>query len=540
MRPVAEAARNFDHDTSESEVAVSNPDAGELFDVVVLGFERRSEPPALGLCRVFGLDERSAQQLVESAPLTVRSSLTRVQAEYFRRALHSIGARVELRGEGALLGPVLQPSAASPVRADDLVEALHLPAAGAGPSGELGRGDALHLPAAGPGPFGELGRGDALRSERGRGRAIQPLTAAEISEALPAFERADASPLSAARLSLTDAIEPDAMDRHFAAEPRLSLASLPAPAKLVRNPEDNSKQAQELARHAAAGRSAQPKAAGSVALPRPVARQPSAAGPARAGRSAPEPKPIARSAEFWQSIPESLAFPFRGRGLAWLITIAVWAALANLLTALASVAAIAGMSVAFFSNSSLIAISADLHRRCMWAVSNGEDGLEEAPDFDPARILHVYVKSGAQLVVFGLCAQLPLLIWFITRLRQGGIASADDVLGSGTFWLLALAPACYWPLALATASLYNRFEAVWYVPVGLRILRRAPLECLCIIAIGALSSVVPLLLGWLITRGLGIPTTLAAACIGLPIGVSHAWLGALTGQLMRARPDAFE
>jgi hypothetical protein len=501
MRPVAELAQNFDHECGESEVAVPNPEAGELFDVVVLGFERRSEAPADGLCRLFGLDEKSAQQLVANAPLTVRSALTRLQAEYFRRALHSIGARVELRGEGALLGPVLQPMAAGATppanEVDDQVEALHLPAA-----------ETSDAPSAAELGFGLSSAGEA--------------------------------PLSAARLSLADGSEPYAnADRH-AADPRLSLASIPArPSKPVRLGDPNLKQAEALARHAAAGRSAQPKALGHVAPPRPTRPQPTAATVPRPAAPT-RPAPNALDGEFWQSIPEALSFPFRGRGLLWLISIAIWAALANLLTALASVAVIAGVSVAFFANSSLIAISADLHRRCMWAVSNGDEALDEGPEFDPARILHVYVKSGAQLIVFALCSQLPLMIWIVQRLAHSGIASANDVLGSGAFWLLALAPACYWPLALTTASLYNRFEAVWYVHVGLRIFRRAPLECLSIVVIGAATCVVPLLVGWLIARSLGIPSTLAAAGIGLPIAASHAWLGALTGQLMRARPDAFE
>jgi len=66
-------------------------------------------------------------------------------------------------------------------------------------------------------------------------------------------------------------------------------------------------------------------------------------------------------------------------------------------------------------------------------------------------------------------------------------------------------PALYWPMAVATASLYNRFQGIWYVPVGLRALLRAPLEYACITVIGSATFLVPWLLCTLIGQAAGLP-----------------------------------
>ena len=96
------------------------------------------------------------------------------------------------------------------------------------------------------------------------------------------------------------------------------------------------------------------------------------------------------------------------------------------------------------------------------------------------------------------------------------------------------------PMAVATASLYNRFGGVWYVPVGLRAVLRAPLEYACIAAIGIATFVLPWLLFSLIGRAIGLPEIFFLAVVGLPLAASHGVMGALTGHLMRTRPQLFE
>jgi hypothetical protein len=72
-------------------------ESSDTFDVVILGFEPRDEPPAARLERAFGIDAEASTRLCASLPMTVQRAVSRVRAEYFRRALVLLGARVEVR-----------------------------------------------------------------------------------------------------------------------------------------------------------------------------------------------------------------------------------------------------------------------------------------------------------------------------------------------------------------------------------------------------------------------------------------------------------
>ncbi|HEY2734528.1 MAG TPA: hypothetical protein VGI70_11120, partial [Polyangiales bacterium] len=75
--------------------APSQSESNDSFDVVVIGFEPRDEPPAVALQRVFGVERATAEALVCDLPAVVRRAVNSVRAEYFRKALLSIGAQVE-------------------------------------------------------------------------------------------------------------------------------------------------------------------------------------------------------------------------------------------------------------------------------------------------------------------------------------------------------------------------------------------------------------------------------------------------------------
>ena len=84
--------------------------------MVVLGFEPGTESPAERLQRVFGIDAATAGALLSRLPTTVQRGVSRVRAEYFRRALDAIGAQVEIQGVGGALIPPPAPVApAAPV-----------------------------------------------------------------------------------------------------------------------------------------------------------------------------------------------------------------------------------------------------------------------------------------------------------------------------------------------------------------------------------------------------------------------------------------
>ncbi|HEX4354514.1 MAG TPA: hypothetical protein VHZ95_16410, partial [Polyangiales bacterium] len=80
----------------------ASPEAepNDSYDVVVLAFEARDEAPAAALQRVFGVERATAEALVRDLPAVVRRGVNAVRAEYFRKALVSIGAQVEVRAFG--------------------------------------------------------------------------------------------------------------------------------------------------------------------------------------------------------------------------------------------------------------------------------------------------------------------------------------------------------------------------------------------------------------------------------------------------------
>jgi hypothetical protein len=246
----------------------------------------------------------------------------------------------------------------------------------------------------------------------------------------------------------------------------------------------------------------------------------------------------ADASEFWESFSDCLGFPFRGSGIAWLVSIAIWAIAASALSVLAWVAPIAGWTVMFFANSSVLAICADYHRRCMWAVANHDGMLVQGPEFDPTHIMREYVRAGANIAAFAALSQLPLALWLAIAIGHDGQRMLDLTF-SARFWLLAALPSLYWPAAMASASLYNRAAGVWFVPVGIRAIVRAPLMYFAIFGAGVATFIVPWLLFAAIAREAGIPGSLMLAIAGLPMAASHGVMGALTGLLMRSKPESF-
>ena len=67
------------------------------YDVLIVGFDQRDEPPVARLARAFGIAPETAAQIVGKLPAAVQRGVPRVRADYFARALVMIGASVELR-----------------------------------------------------------------------------------------------------------------------------------------------------------------------------------------------------------------------------------------------------------------------------------------------------------------------------------------------------------------------------------------------------------------------------------------------------------
>ena len=250
------------------------------------------------------------------------------------------------------------------------------------------------------------------------------------------------------------------------------------------------------------------------------------------------PRDADDDSDFWDSFTETLAFPFRGSGIAWLVSLGIWAICASVLTVLAVTAPVAGLTVMFFGNSSVLALCADYHRHCMWAVANHDGMLVRGPEFDPTHIMQEYVRGGVHVTGFAALCQLPLALWLAFALGHDG-QRLLDLTFSVRFWALAALPSLYWPMAMATASLYNRGSGVWFVPVGIRAIVRAPLMYFAVFAAGALTFVVPWFVLAAVAREAGIPGSLMLAIAGFPLAASHGVMGALTGLLMRSKPNLF-
>jgi len=514
-------------------IAVLGVSSDAAFDVVVYGFDATTESPVEGLVRVFGLKETDAEALLNAMPAIVCRRVNFVRAEHYCRALRSIGARIEVLDERGGRVPLPQYTPSRRPSSSAAVRASLPPSAAANHNG----------------------REPTLRYG-------QPSTASRAPKtALPSLAAAARGPVATAPTAWGELMrEPAHTPSQRAPQPeerteRHGFAGDPAEYNALSLPAEADAQP-PLELELAAPPPRKPLKAAQPAALKPAAVQPdnAASQVRRAEKSQPraaeetltikhQPR-FARDgepeADFWQALPEALLFPWRDRGVAWFISIGLWAVFANVLSVLAQAVPFIGTSFVLMVNTSVLALCADYHRRCLWAVVNGEEALHEGPDFDPARVLHGYMRSGIHLALFALVSQLPLVAWISRTLLEAGSFELRDLMLSWPFWCLIALPVLYWPMAVATASLYNQFQGVWQVGVGLRAVLRAPSGYLGVALLGAVTLAVPWVLCWAIWSALGLPASFFLTTAGLPLAASHAVMGALTGQLMRAHPRMFE
>lgn len=77
----------------------------ETFTVTLLGFLRDRETAGEKLAQMFGLDEATAQSLVESSPAVVKRGASRATALAIEKGLRTIGADVDVRREPGSVRP---------------------------------------------------------------------------------------------------------------------------------------------------------------------------------------------------------------------------------------------------------------------------------------------------------------------------------------------------------------------------------------------------------------------------------------------------
>jgi len=332
----------------------------------------------------------------------------------------------------------------------------------------------------------------------------------------------------------------------------LTLNDVPEHARVLRSWEQPAAMAEPVARSLRPGaraRVAQPlqhaNPMDTLPDPQPVAAAPAAAGRPLQARPPAQPvasvAPPARAVDtrtFWESLGSACLLPFTGPGVFWIVTIAAWSIAASLLSFLAGFALIAGITVTLFANSSLLAIACDYFRVCFWSPLVGEDALDVAPEFDPARIMNRYIKSGLHLMLFTVISQVPLIGWLASNVMDG--EPLLDLLTHPITWILIALPYVYWPMGVALTALSNDFATIWNIPAGMRAIGRAPLEyaLVVVVAIGSFMASWGVLLFF--GGMMGVAGALLGSTLGIPLAISHGLQGALMGHLARARSDVFE
>jgi hypothetical protein len=279
--------------------------------------------------------------------------------------------------------------------------------------------------------------------------------------------------------------------------------------------------------------------------PRPERRPAPAPTPARAATPARPPQPARTSADvrsFWETIGDGFALPLRGPGLYWVFSIAVLSVAVSVLSLLGSVVPMFGTIVTVFANVCVLAFACDYYRVCFWAPASNEDVIDRKPDFDPARLLNHYIKSGIHLFLFMLASQVLLIAFIGYQIASTGMGweTLHDLVTHPVLWLLVLFPYYYWTMGVALTALTSNFSAIWNVPAGIRAIARAPLEYTFIVGVGfavfAVTCTCLVLFGSLF----GATGAMLSGSIGGPLALSHGIQGALMGHLVRARPEVFE
>lgn len=243
---------------------------------------------------------------------------------------------------------------------------------------------------------------------------------------------------------------------------------------------------------------------------------------------------------FWAALVDAMILPFTGPGLYWIGAITALSVAVGVLGIFATVVPILGAVVMFFANTCVLAFACDYYRVCMWAPLSGDKTPDRAPEFDPTRVMNVYVKSGLHLSLFMLLSQVALLAWVGYHFAQHGLQGVLEALLDPITWLLVLLPYYYWPMGVGLTALSNNFAAIWNLPAGLAAIGRAPLEYTLVVGIGIATLFGSIIFMAIFGSMLGIAGDVASGAIGLPLAISHGVQGALMGHLARARPEIFE
>jgi hypothetical protein len=260
--------------------------------------------------------------------------------------------------------------------------------------------------------------------------------------------------------------------------------------------------------------------------------------PGAAGSSADTASFLTDTRNYWESFTDAFTTPFLGTGLYWVVTVAVWSIVVAAIGLLAGYMMIVGGIISFIANASLFAVTCDYFRAVFWASAMGESEVDRKPQFDPSVMLDLYFKQGLHLMFFMLLTQFLAVWWAGARIVSG--TPVFDVLTDPVLWLLTLLPSFYWPAGVMMTAAHHEFGAIWNVPAGFRLILRAPLEYCTIVFTGLAIMVMTAVVFGALGHFLGATGGLLTGTMGLPLALSHGVMGALAGNLARARPDTLQ
>ena len=248
---------------------------------------------------------------------------------------------------------------------------------------------------------------------------------------------------------------------------------------------------------------------------------------------------------FWSTIGEAIALPFQGHGLYWILGVTVWSLVAGVMAIMASFLPmlIAGIVVAVIAQSSVVAFACDFFKVCMWVPTTGDKMVDRSPQLEPEKMLYTYILSGLHLMAFAIVSMLPLGFWAYKSLSRAAFADPNALVAFAVHpvtWLLVVLPCVYWPIGVGLTALANDFGAIWNVPLALKGMARAPMQCLAIVVIGWLAFGALWVALALFGSSMGLSAALMQAGGGFPLAASHGIMGALFGHLVRAKPDLFD
>lgn len=508
-------------------------DTPSSYDIEILGFPGAERPRAIEkLARVFRIDAQRAERLIDRAPIVVKTSAPRPEAERYTRALLGIGADVRVIGIGGTRvfrasesgsgggGPLLDAASGEPASGG----ATPRPQTPGGGAAVLRRTRSREIPAAAriqcPRCGFEQPESDACQRcgivfakySDGNGHAESTGSAAppRSSRLTPSSLRADVAtgrPRAVSRSRYLVSGEDDDDGLFLSARPTVDPGRIMAEAAAI------------TGILAPVGRS---PGSGSYAPEHAVIREPTGEAAERSRGSA--------DVGFWDKLGRAALYGVRGASWQWLALMGTLGAISFGVLKIMALAPVLTMQI-FGLFVLVVLFSAFLAAQWRFFTAAFHSAVVDRDD-DPPPIFGLedfkseFVLPGELLCVAALILWSPFLYVVISALESGRIPSPQLVV------LLTLLPMIYWPMGMAQVSASGRLTDIFVITGVVKGIAIGGLEYAFV---AALAVLVFLGLDRLVAA-VGEVTVYAWALLYAALGYTSAVQGYLLGRLLRRRP----